>query len=67
MKANRVTTKDAADRLGVSPRRIRQLVNEGRLNAEYHGRDLAIDEASLERFIAARREAENKYVQENRG
>ncbi len=42
-----ITTKEAAERLGVSPARIRQLVLAGELPAEKFGRDLMIKESDL--------------------
>lgn len=42
-----ITTKEAADRLGVSPARVRQLVLAGNLPAEKFGRDLMIKESDL--------------------
>ena len=42
-----LTTKEAAERLGVSPARIRQLVLAGDLPAEKFGRDLMIKEGDL--------------------
>ncbi|PYX87964.1 MAG: DNA-binding protein [Acidobacteria bacterium] len=42
-----LTTKEAAERLGVSPARVRQLVLAGNLPAEKFGRDLMIKEADL--------------------
>lgn len=43
-----ITTKQAADRLGVSVGRVRQLIAEGRLPAQKVGRDNLIDEKDLE-------------------
>lgn len=42
-----LTTKEAAERLGVSPARVRQLVLAGDLPAEKFGRDLMIKEGDL--------------------
>jgi excisionase family DNA binding protein len=42
-----LTTKEAAERLGVTPARVRQLVLAGDLPAEKFGRDLMIREADL--------------------
>jgi excisionase family DNA binding protein len=42
-----ITTKEAADRLGVSAARVRQLVLAGNLPAEKFGRDLMIKESDL--------------------
>src|SRR5215468_4711683 len=42
-----LTTKDAAEKLGVSPRRILQFIDEGRLPAERFGRDYMIKESDL--------------------
>jgi excisionase family DNA binding protein len=42
-----LTTKDAAEKLGVSVRRIRALITEGKLKAHQLGREYAIEESSL--------------------
>jgi excisionase family DNA binding protein len=42
-----LTTKQAAERLGLSIPRIHQLINEGRLLAEKVGRDYVIREEDL--------------------
>ncbi len=42
------TTKEAAERLGITPARVRQLVLAGQLPAEKFGRDLVIHESDLE-------------------
>ncbi|HEX8247360.1 MAG TPA: helix-turn-helix domain-containing protein [Pyrinomonadaceae bacterium] len=43
-----LTTKEAADRLGVSVRRVRALITEGKLEAHQLGREYAIEEKALE-------------------
>jgi len=43
-----LTTKQAADRLGVSDRRIRMLIKDGQLRAHQLGREYAIEESALE-------------------
>lgn len=48
-----LTTKEAAERLGVTPARVRQLVLAGDLPAEKFGRDLMIREADL-KLVAER-------------
>jgi excisionase family DNA binding protein len=42
-----LTTRQVAERLGVSIGRIHQLINEGRLPAEKLGRDYVIQEEDL--------------------
>jgi excisionase family DNA binding protein len=43
-----LTTKQAAETLGVTPRRVLQLIYNKRLPAEKHGRDWAIKAEDLE-------------------
>ena len=42
-----LTTVEAAERLHVSQRRVRQFITEGRLPAEKKGRDYLINERDL--------------------
>jgi len=42
-----LTTQETAERLGVSPIRVRQLISGGRLPAEKFGRDYMIKEEDL--------------------
>lgn len=42
-----LTTKESAERLGVTVARVHQLINEGRLPAEKMGRDYFIKEDDL--------------------
>jgi excisionase family DNA binding protein len=48
-----LTTNDAAARLGLSARRVRMLIDEGRLPAVRVGRDWLIQERDL-RLVAVR-------------
>lgn len=43
-----LTTKQAAEKLGVSERRVRALIAEGKLKAHQLGREYAIEEEALE-------------------
>jgi excisionase family DNA binding protein len=43
-----LTTKDAAAILGISLRRVRALIEAGKLTAEKYGRDYLIKESDLE-------------------
>jgi excisionase family DNA binding protein len=43
-----ISTDEAAERLGVSGRRVRQLIDDGKLPAQYVGGGYVIDEAALE-------------------
>lgn len=43
-----ISTDEAAERLGVSGRRVRQLIDEGKLSAQYVGGGYVIDETTLE-------------------
>ena len=45
-----LTTQEAADRLGVTPGRIRHMVLAGRLPAERFGRSLVFRESDLDRL-----------------
>jgi excisionase family DNA binding protein len=42
-----LTTKQAAERLGITPRRVQALIEAGRLPASKFGRDYMIKEADL--------------------
>lgn len=43
-----LTTSEAAERLHVTPIRIRQMIREGKIEAKQVGRDYVIEESSLE-------------------
>ena len=45
-----VTTKEAAQILGVTPVRVRQLIKDGRLVAEKRGRDHLLEDREVQRF-----------------
>lgn len=49
------TTTEAADRLGIKPRSVVQLIKRGLLIAAKHGRDYSIDLAEVERYATERR------------
>lgn len=42
-----LNTTEAAEKLGVSVRRVRQLISDGKLEAHNLGRDYAIEESAL--------------------
>ncbi len=46
------TTERAAEYLGVTPSRVRQLIMEGRLKSEKYGRDHLIQEVDLQAYTA---------------
>lgn len=50
-----LTTKQAAERLGVTPGRVRQIVSAGDLRAEKIGRDIVIAEREIRRYKRPRR------------
>ena len=43
-----ISTDEAAERLGISGRRIRQLIDEGKLPAQYVGGGYVIEESALD-------------------
>ncbi len=45
-----ITTRQAADILGVTPVRVRQLIHERRLLSEKQGRDHLLDDTEVKRF-----------------
>jgi excisionase family DNA binding protein len=45
-----ITSTEAAERLGISPARVRRLVLDGRLPAQKFGRDLVIYETDIDAF-----------------
>ena len=45
---NQITTKEAAERLAITVRRIQAMIKDGRLKAEKLGRDYLIHESALE-------------------
>jgi excisionase family DNA binding protein len=47
MRMKLLTTKEAAEKLGVSVRRVRALITEGKLKAHQLGREYAIEESAL--------------------
>lgn len=52
-----LTTKEAAKRLGVSPRRITALIESGALKAEKFGRSWMVDESAVQTRLEAPRRA----------
>lgn len=44
---NLLSTKEAAEKLGISSIRVRQLIQEGKIEATRVGRDYVINEADL--------------------
>lgn len=58
------TTKQAAERLGVSVRRVNALVNSGVLKAEKFGRSWMVDEASVENLVSVPRKAGRPLMDE---
>lgn len=46
------TTETAAEYLGVTPARVRQLIMKGRLKSEKYGRDHLIQEVDLQAYTA---------------
>lgn len=52
-----LTTRQAAERLGVTPRRIRQLIKSGQLFATMAGRDWLVDSESLDSLVKVHRRA----------
>jgi excisionase family DNA binding protein len=47
---NFITTKSAAEILGVTPVRVRQLIQQGQLAAEKRGRDHLLNKKEVQRF-----------------
>jgi excisionase family DNA binding protein len=56
-----LTTQQAAEKLGISDARIRQLILNGRLPAQKLGRDLFIEESDL-RLVSERRPGRPRKV-----
>lgn len=56
VSAQWLTTRQAAQVLGVTPSRVRQFIMEGRLEAQKFGRDLLISPVNLEVFAVQARE-----------
>lgn len=52
-----LTTREAADRLGLKPRSVVQFIKRGLIAAEKRGRDYLIEEAEVERYERERRPA----------
>ena len=48
MSKKLLTTKEAAEMLGVTVRRVQAMIIDGRLEAEKLGRDYVVKESSLE-------------------
>lgn len=51
-----LTTKEAAQYLGVTPARVRQFISEGRLKSKKQGRDHLIAEEDIKQFSDLPRE-----------
>jgi site-specific DNA-methyltransferase (adenine-specific) len=45
------TTESAAEFLGITPSRVRQLIMEGKLQSEKHGRDHLIQESAIKKYL----------------
>ncbi len=47
---NLITTKSAAEILGITPVRVRQLIQQGQLPSMKHGRDHLLEKEVVQRF-----------------
>jgi excisionase family DNA binding protein len=52
-----LTTKDAAERLGIKPRSVARLIQRKIMKAEKRGRDWFVSEEEIERYKRERRPA----------
>ena len=52
-----LTTRDAADRLGIKPRSVIKAIERGLIKAEKRGRDYWIENEEIERYARERRPA----------
>ncbi len=59
------TTESAAEYLGVTPARVRQLIMEGRLKSEKYGRDHLIQEVDLKEYTAEGRKKPGRPLKNN--
>lgn len=50
-----LTTREAADRLGLKPRSVVQFIKRGLIAAEKRGRDYLIEASEVERYAQERR------------
>lgn len=57
-----LTTKEAAQRLGVSPRRVLQFIADGRLTGKKFGRVNGVNEASVKRLQGIERKVGRPIV-----
>lgn len=62
---SKLTTKETAEILGVTPSRVRQMVMRGQLPAEHFGRDLMIDKKDL-KFVVDRKPGRPKKKEEQK-
>lgn len=60
-----LSTKEAAEKLNVSPIRVRQLIADGRLPAKKIGRDYIIEESDL-KAVENRRSGRPKKIKADR-
>ena len=59
------TTESAAEYLGVTAARVRQLIMEGRLKSEKYGRDHLIQEVDLKKYTAGGKKKPGRPVKNN--
>ncbi len=50
-----LTTREAADRLGIKPRSVAKAIKRGLIEAEKRGRDYWIEDEEIERYAVERR------------
>jgi excisionase family DNA binding protein len=61
-----LTTKETADKLGVSTGRVRQMILAGQLQAEKFGRDLMINETDIKEVSNRKTGRPKKVVKDSR-
>lgn len=59
------TTESAAEYLGVTPARVRQLIMEGRLKSKKYGRDHLIKDFDLQEYTAEGKKKPGRPVKNN--